>query len=549
MSPTGVQRTTLTILGGALGVLLIALVPGAAATPPYPTAQDAPPTDEVADVLTDQLDAAGIPGGAFVTVSDDGDVQARGVGTTGDGDPVTASTPFVIGSTTKSFTALGVMQLVDAGEVDLDAPVVRYVPAFRLADGEPVDAVTVRHLLQHTSGLDDLAGGPILGSASEGTALDAVAELEESHLASAPGESWRYANANYVLAGLVVESVSGQGYEQYLQEHVLDPLGMADTYVTADPAVAPGHRYWFGFPAADGPVQREGVVAAGYLASTAEDLGSYLSLYLRDGLAPDGTRLLSVAGIRTLTTPGPEAHLGPWAEGATARYAMGWMVGGPWEESAVFHPGNSPDSSAMIALFPERGLAAATLVPAGHELPVPGNPSITDRISRNTLHAVVGEDVPAPVGRWGFYAWFDAVVLASVALALLLLVRAARAYGRPAGGRLRRWLRPVPALLVAVALLALPAATSAGWAGVWTWAPDLGITLLVLAALAAATAGLRLAGALVHVPPVDSQRRTSDGSLTSSGRTGTSRRGASTAGRSLPRDAGSHQFRSPSNRM
>ena len=439
-----------------------------------------------------QLDAAGIPGGAFVRVASDGEVEARGVGTTGDGDPVTASTPFVIGSTTKSFTALAVMQLVESGEVDLDAPVTRYVPQLTLAPGEPVDDITVRHLLQHTSGLDDLTGGPILGSGRDGTALEAVGELNDSQLASTPGETWRYTNANYALAGLVVEAASGQDYADYMQQHVLAPLGMNDTSVLQDPAVAQGHQYWFGFTAASGPTRRTGMVAAGYLASSADDLGRYLLMFLRGGTTEDGTRILSADGIRTLTTPGPEAHLGPWADGEEAHYAMGWMVGGPWTEPAVFHPGNSPDSSAMIALFPQRGLAAATLVPAAQEIPLPGNPSITDRISRNTLHAILDEPVPPATSLWGFYLWFDAAAIALSALGLWVLLRAIRAYRRPAPPGRRRWLRPLPPLLSVVVLLVLPTLVAGGWSAVWTWAPDLGLTVLLLIALLAAAGALRL---------------------------------------------------------
>ena len=485
---TGHQRR---VVAAAVGV--VALVVAA----PVALGQDEVVPDGPAAVLAEHLEAAGIPGGAVVTTTSEGDVRAYGVGTTGDGDPVTARTAFVIGSTTKSVTALAVLQQVDAGAVDLDAPVTRYLPELRLAAGEAVDAIAVRHLLEHTSGLDDLTGGPVLRSAVDGSALDAVAELRDARLASAPGETWRYANANYVLAGLVVERASGLAYADYVQQRILDPLRMTDTRVLAHPDVAPGHRYWFGVPVASGPVQRSGVVAAGYVASSARDLGRYLTMYLRDGLAADGTRIVSAEGLRVLTAPGPVAHLGPWADGEVARYAMGWMVGGPWDEPTVFHPGNSPDSSAMIALFPDRDLAAATLVPASHELPVPGNPSLADRISRSTMHAVLGEPVPTPAGRWGLYAVFDLVAALLLGLGAWRLVSAVRVLRRRpvSGGPVRRWLRPLPALVTTALLVVLPSVLGYGWRAAWTWAPDLTVLVAVLVVLAGLVSLLRLAGA------------------------------------------------------
>lgn len=143
---------------------------------------------EVESVLAGQLSSSGIPGGAYVIVGGDG-TTAGGAGTTADGRKVSASTPFVIGSTTKSFTALAVLQLVDSGDVDLDAAVGDYVPELRLADGEPVDRITVRHVLQQTSGLADVGGGPLLGSAGDGTALHAIAELRDARLVSEPATS------------------------------------------------------------------------------------------------------------------------------------------------------------------------------------------------------------------------------------------------------------------------------------------------------------------------------------------------------------------------
>ncbi len=490
----------------ALALVLASLVLGPAAlasTWDAGARTQTPGIEGASSVLADQLDASGIPGGAVVLVHD-GEIEARGVGSNGRGD-VAADTPFVIGSTSKSFTALAVMQLVDAGRVDLDAPVRDYVPEFELAAGQPIDDITVRDLLQQTSGLDDLAGGPLLASATDGTPAEAIAELREAELASVPGTAWLYANANYVLAGLIVERASGMSFGDYVQQEILTPLGMTHSSasteaVRSDDVLADGHRFWFGVPVATEPARREATLAAGYLISTAADLGRYLSLYLAEGRGPDGTPIVSADGVRTLLDIGPEAHLGPWAHGPAgqdSRYAMGWFVGGPWGEDAVFHPGNTPDTTTMLTLFPDRGVAVAVVVNAGNELPVPGNPFIADRVTRNVVHAALGQpvsDLPS-VGR--FYLVFDLVALLLLGAAAWALWRALRVVGSPPPSRhpLRGWAGVVLRSLGAAVLVLMPT-LSYGWGGLWTWAPDLAVVIAALALLLAVAAALHAIGLL-----------------------------------------------------
>jgi CubicO group peptidase (beta-lactamase class C family) len=401
----------------------------------------------------------------------------------------------VIGSATKSITALAVMRLVDSGKVTLETSVRDLVPELSLAAGEDVDAITVRHLLQQTTGLDDLASGPLLASAADGTPVEAVAELRDARLASPPGETWRYANVNYVLAGLVVERASGLSYADYVDQRIFTPLGMNDSIVAGQPTDAStGHKFWFGIPMPAGPTVRQAEMAAGYIISTAEDLSRYLTMYLSEGRASDGTPVVSAAGIKTMLTPGPEAKLGPWANGMKARYAMGWFVGGPWGANAIFHPGNSPDSSAMLALFPKKPIAVATLTNAGHELPVPGNPALTDSISRNVIFAALEEPVPAPPSLTNLYVLFDLVSMLLVVLAIRGVQHASTDWRRrqpPA----HRQLAVVGVLvrLLGVTLLVLTPALLIGWGWTWTWAPDLALVLAGLAVLLAVAMTLRLA--------------------------------------------------------
>ena len=144
------------------------------------------------------------------------------------GQAVTPETPFIIGSLSKSVTALAIMQLVEAGEVELDAPVQQYLPWFRVADEQASAEITVRHLLNHTSGTLDQDGRSFQGDGdTSDTALETtVRELSTAELAEPVGTKFQYSTVNYSVLGLIVQTVSGESYESYVQENVFDPLEM-----------------------------------------------------------------------------------------------------------------------------------------------------------------------------------------------------------------------------------------------------------------------------------------------------------------------------------
>lgn len=314
------------------------------------------------------------------------------------------------------------------------------------------------------------------------------------------------------LAGLVVERASGLSFGDYVHRRILAPLGMTRSSATTEAvgrdALADGHRFWFGVPVASEPTRREATMAAGYLTSTAGDLGRYLSVYLTGGVGPDGTRIVSAEGVATLLDAGPGAALGPWAQGQQSRYAMGWFVGGPWGAGAVFHPGNTPDTTTMLAVLPDQGVAVAALVGAGNELPVPGNPFVADRVTRNVVHAAVGQPSAGLPSVRGVYVAFDLVALLLVGAAGWDLRRAVRAVRAPNPNRHR--VRGAAGVLLralgAGLLVALPT-LSYGWYGLWTWAPDLALVMAVLALLLTAAAGVRLVGLVRSGARVEQPRK------------------------------------------
>jgi CubicO group peptidase (beta-lactamase class C family) len=230
------RKLTLTPMaaGAALALALFAFGPGRRNSAQDRTSQS-DTFEEIDTHIERQKDRLNIPGVALAIVEGDKIVHLRGFGQARPGgEEPTPHTPFIIGSLTKSFTALAVMQLVEDGKVELDAPVERYLPWFRVADPQASVQITVRHLLNQTSGLPQLSGLRLLADfddspdASERQAR-ALSTLE---LTRPVGSKFEYSNMNYNLLGLIIEAASGESYEDYIQNHIFAPLQMTHSYTS-----------------------------------------------------------------------------------------------------------------------------------------------------------------------------------------------------------------------------------------------------------------------------------------------------------------------------
>lgn len=333
-----------------------------------PVAQGSP-YDALDAYLQQQLDRLNLPGAALAIVEGDQIVHVRGFGQARpDGEAPSPQTPFFIGSTTKSFTALAVMQLVEAGKVELDAPLQHYLPWFRVADPQASAQMTVRHLLHQTSGLSLLPGWQLLANFDDrpdATARQARA-LATLALARPPGAAFEYSNLNYNLLGLIIEAVSGESYAAYIQNHIFDPLDMRHSYTAKAAAqadgLAVGHQSWFGIPLAvpDLPVP-SGSLPSGQLISSAEDMGRYLIMHLNEGRYGDA-QLLSPAGIDELHRSAVDAS----AFGVKEQYGMGWYVSEQGQTKLLWHTGMIPDFYTYMVLLPEQKKGLILLVNANH---------------------------------------------------------------------------------------------------------------------------------------------------------------------------------------
>ena len=242
--------------------------------------------------------------------------------------PVDAKASYEIGSVTKQFTAAAVMQLVEEGRLDLAADISEYLPEFDSQGHE----VPLRRLLDHTSGIKGYTEMPMFGElAMKDLPRDTlISMVEKEPFDFEPGTALIYNNSAYFFLGLIIERVSGQSYEEYVEEHLFTPLGMADSYYCSESAIRPGRAHGY-----DG--SREGLVrkryldhnwpyAAGSLCSTAGDL-------VRWNQALHGGEVLSEASYREMITPKP------LDDGTPVRYAMGLGIDDRGGRRAIAHGG------------------------------------------------------------------------------------------------------------------------------------------------------------------------------------------------------------------
>lgn len=315
----------------ATAVVVVGVVTMGALSPTAASAADGP--GPVQQGLNALVHSDGVPAALASVRGHEGRTRAytAGVGDLATGSEVPRDGQVRIGSNTKTFTAVVVLQLVGEGKIGLDARVDTYLPGVVRGEGIDGRRITVRQLLQHTSGLPDYV--KYLGDEVRHYEPRELLDIALQHKADfAPGAKWGYSNTNYVLAGLIIEKVTGRPLAEELDQRIIKRIGLRHTYFPApgDVTIREPHPKGYYQDAADAAL-RDGTEldpswgwAAGQMISTNSDLNRFFTALLAGRLLPAA----QLAQMRTTVPAGP-----PFASGA--RYGLG-LVSTPLSCGGVY---------------------------------------------------------------------------------------------------------------------------------------------------------------------------------------------------------------------
>jgi CubicO group peptidase (beta-lactamase class C family) len=349
----------------------IALVAAVAARAQAPTA--APPAD-LDTYVQRVMRTFEVPGIALAVVKDGRVAVAKGYGVRklGEPVPVDARTLFGIASNTKLFTATALGLLVEERKIEWDAPVVRYLPAFQMWDPYVTRELTVRDLLVHRSGLGLGAGDLLWWPASTYDRKEIARRLRFIQPATSFRSAYAYDNVLYLVAGEVIETVSGQSWEDFVSSRILAKVGMTGSNVRHSAAAAGGnvavpHAAIDGVVRPIKPFDSDNTNPAGGINASADDMARWLIVQLAHGRLPEGTRLFSDDTWRQLTTMVTPMPIGnPPPELAASRpnfrgYALGLNVLDYRGQKVLIHSGGLPGYVSRVMMIPAADVGIAVL--------------------------------------------------------------------------------------------------------------------------------------------------------------------------------------------
>ncbi|MBA4534121.1 cyclic peptide export ABC transporter [Brevibacillus halotolerans] len=339
--------------------------------------------EQIESFITKQMNTAEIPGLQVIIVEKDKTIYQKGFGYADilGNTPVTNETLFELGSNSKAFTGLAVLELADKGLLDLNDPVTKYLPWLNLSYKGKIQPITIRQFLYHTSGVPFKSIG-FLPEGNEEDALEkTVRTLLSQELNREPGTRYEYATINYDVLGLVIEKVTKQSFETYIKQNILHALELSHTYVgeqnVDQTQKATGYKIGFTEPQQYNPPSFRGNTPAGYLISNGVDIARWMKIQI--GAASTG----SFKPDLIKASHEPDRKVKPSSNGSS--YAAGWEVyqSGDGE---ISHSGSNPTFSSFIVIRPTEQIGVAVLANM--------NSTYTVNIGQGIMNMLLDKEVP-----------------------------------------------------------------------------------------------------------------------------------------------------------
>ncbi|MFN8207405.1 MAG: serine hydrolase [Bacteroidales bacterium] len=314
-----------------------------------------------------------VPGLGLSVVKDGSAVLTKGYGVRSlkSNEPVDENTLFGIASNTKAFTATALALLVEDGKIEWDAPVINYLPWFRLSDPWVTSQITVRDLLVHRSGLGLGAGDLLLWPATTYSRREIAERLRDVPLAYSFRSRYAYDNVLYLVAGVLIEEMSGQSWEQFIRTRIFNPLGMRcsspSVYSIREGNIASTHAFQNGLLQVVEHDTSSNANPAGGIGSCAADMARWMQVLLDSGKAASGLPLFTpetTTELWTPVTPLPISDPGPGLEALRMNYrgyALGFRVNDYRGLRVVSHTGTLTGYVSRMFLVPQLRLGITVL--------------------------------------------------------------------------------------------------------------------------------------------------------------------------------------------
>lgn len=318
--------------------------------------------EAVSKELETEIKKNHIPGMSVVVVNSNEVVFSKTYG-----NCKSIDTPFIIGSMSKSFTALSIMRLVEEGRIDINKPISTYIDtSLYFKNKEDGDKITVKQLLNQNSGIGTYQK---LGSI----------ETTKNY------GKYEYANANYNLLGKIIESVSNESYSDYVTKNIFEPLEMNHTSATLEGSnkngLFKGYQNYFGFPISvkpNFPTKNSWIqVPAGFISSSASDMGKYLQMYLNNGL-----NIISEDSIHKMFYDNI-----PQDDIDRDHYGMGWVYTKYYSKPILTHSGLVENYTSKMFIIPESNIGVVVLVNMNDYL-------VTNNLLEDIVKPLLGEEKP-----------------------------------------------------------------------------------------------------------------------------------------------------------